>query len=242
MKESKEVYERISEQFEDFTARASQRKVEVDTFRSMVGNIEGLRILDLACGHGFFSRQLKDWGAAKVHGVDISENMIYQARQANDGIAYEVRDVAKMGRIGAYDMVTAAWLFNYASSVDELSKMFQSAADNLKPGGQLVAYTANPSFELRKGNFTRYGIEVFDETPVAGGFRCNAQFMSSPPAPFTYYRWEQGVYEEAARVAGFNQLTWVAPLISEHSRTSMGAGYWQLFERNSLQIGLTCRK
>ncbi|MCQ3823025.1 class I SAM-dependent methyltransferase, partial [Streptococcus agalactiae] len=100
----KEVYERISEQFEDFTARASQRRVEVDTFRSMVGNVEGLRILDLACGHGFFSRQLKDWGAAKVHGVDISENMIYQARQANDGIAYEVRDVAKMGRIGAYDM------------------------------------------------------------------------------------------------------------------------------------------
>lgn len=50
------------------------------------------------------------------------------------------------------------------------------------------------------------------------------------------------MYEEAARVAGFNQLTWVAPLISEHSRTTMGAGYWQLFERNSLQIGLTCRK
>lgn len=30
------------------------------------------------------------------------------ARQANDGIAYEVGDVAKMGRIGAYDMVSGS--------------------------------------------------------------------------------------------------------------------------------------
>lgn len=242
MKESKAVYERISEQFEDFTTTASQRKVEIDTFFAMVGNVENLNILDLACGHGFFSRRLKDRGAAKVCGVDISESMIYQARQANDGIAYEVRDAANMGRIGDYDKVTAAWLFNYASSVDELTKMFQTVADNLKPGGQLVAYTANPAFDLRKGNFTRYGIQVFDETQVPGGFRCNAQFMSTPPAPFTYYRWERGVYEEAARVAGLSQFTWVAPLISDQSRRGKEPGYWDLFERNSLQIGLTCRK
>ncbi|MGF6594547.1 class I SAM-dependent methyltransferase [Pseudomonas sp. 2835] len=242
MKEAKQVYERISDQFEDFTSHASQRGVEVDTFRYMVGNVQGLDILDLACGQGFFSRQLKDWGAAHVRGVDFSPSMIYQARQANDGIAYEVRDVTQMGRIGSYDKVTAAWLFNYASSVEDLGRMFSAAAQNLKPGGHLVAYTANPAFDLNKGNFTRYGISVLAESAVDGGFRCKAQFMSTPPADFTYYRWRQDVYEDAAKAAGFSDCRWIAPLISKQRREARDPGYWDEFESNSLQIGLICRK
>ncbi|QBF27328.1 class I SAM-dependent methyltransferase [Pseudomonas tructae] len=242
MKEAKQVYERISEQFEDFTSHASQRGVEVDTFRYMVGNVQGLDILDLACGHGFFSRQLKDWGAAHVRGVDISPSMIYHARQANDGIAYEVRDVVQMGRIGSYDKVTAAWLFNYAGSVEELQRMFSTVAQNLKPGGQLVAYTANPAFDLSKGNFTRYGISVLNENVVNGGYRCKAQFMSTPPADFTYYRWRQDVYEDAIKAAGFSDWRWIAPLISKQRKEAREPGYWDGFESNSLQIGLICRK
>ncbi|AMK30642.1 Methylase [Pseudomonas putida] len=242
MKESKEVYERINEQFEDFTSHASQRGVEVDTFRYMAGDVTGDEILDLACGHGFFSRRLKDWGAARVHGVDISPSMIYQARQANDGIAYEVRDVAQMGRIGQFDKVTAAWLFNYAGSVDELRRMFESVALNLKPNGQLIAYTANPAFDLALGNFTEYGIRVLDEQPVEGGLRCQGQFMSSPPADFTYYRWDKAVYEQAAHDVGLRNVRWIAPLISGIRKKAHPPGYWDLFEQNSLQVGLICSR
>lgn len=242
MKESKEVYERISEQFEDFTSHASQRGVEVDTFRYMAGDVTGDEILDLACGHGFFSRRLKDWGEARVHGVDISPSMIYQARQANDGIAYEVRDVAQMGRIGQFDKVTAAWLFNYAGSVEELRRMFESVALNLKPNGQLIAYTANPAFDLALGNFTEYGIRVLDEQPVEGGLRCQGQFMSSPPADFTYYRWDKAVYEQAAHDVGLRNVRWIAPLISGIRKKAHPPGYWDLFEQNSLQVGLICSR
>lgn len=242
MKESKEVYERISDQFEDFTSHASQRGVEVDTVRYMAGDVIGDEILDLACGHGFFSRRLKDWGAKRVHGVDISPSMIQQARQANDGIAYEVRDVAQMGRIGQFDKVTAAWLFNYAGSVAELRRMFQSAADNLKPEGKLIAYTANPAFDLAQGNFTEYGIRVLEEQPIEGGYRCKGQFMSTPPADFTYYRWQKEVYEQAAHDAGLANIRWIAPLISGIRKKAHPPGYWDLFEQNSLQVGLICSR
>lgn len=246
MKESQEVYERISDQFEDFTSHASQRGVEVDTVRYMVhdllGGVAGNAILDLACGHGFFSRRFKDWGAARVHGVDISPSMIHQARQANDGIAYEVRDVAQMGEIGQFDKVTAAWLFNYAGSVEELRRMFQAVALNLKPDGHLIAYTANPTFDLARGNFTDYGIRVLDEQPVEGGFRCQGQFMSTPPADFTYYRWHKSVYEQAAHDVGLRNVRWIAPLISGIRKKAHPAGYWDLFEGNSLQVGLICSR
>jgi 2-polyprenyl-3-methyl-5-hydroxy-6-metoxy-1,4-benzoquinol methylase len=46
----------------------------------MVGPLEGTRVLDLACGFGFYTRLLKQEGAAQVVGVDLSPEMIRLAR------------------------------------------------------------------------------------------------------------------------------------------------------------------
>ena len=55
--------------------------LEVPTVRRLLdGLVEGQVILDLACGTGFYSRLLKQLGAGRVIGVDISEAMIAEAR------------------------------------------------------------------------------------------------------------------------------------------------------------------
>ncbi|MBP5133963.1 class I SAM-dependent methyltransferase, partial [Pseudomonas protegens] len=66
------TYDSIGERFEDFTDTASQRSVETETFFHMVGAIQGKSVLDLACGFGYFGRELSHQGASKVVGVDIS--------------------------------------------------------------------------------------------------------------------------------------------------------------------------
>ncbi|CAN8101022.1 unnamed protein product [Discula destructiva] len=43
--------------------------------------INGARVLDLACGSGFYTLELLDWGAASVLGVDISSTMLAEARR-----------------------------------------------------------------------------------------------------------------------------------------------------------------
>ena len=50
--------------------------VEVDTFRSMVGNVEGLRILDLACGSGRFWPVLAEHINRVILASDNSQAMI----------------------------------------------------------------------------------------------------------------------------------------------------------------------
>lgn len=40
-------------------------------------NIEGKKVLDLACGDGYYSRYAKDIGANTVVGVDISSGIFY---------------------------------------------------------------------------------------------------------------------------------------------------------------------
>lgn len=50
----------------------------------------GRKVLDLACGEGYGSRLMRDWGAAEVVGVDVSEETVANARArfGRDGLRY----------------------------------------------------------------------------------------------------------------------------------------------------------
>lgn len=238
------TYDAIGERFEDFTDTASQRSVETETFFHMVGNIRNKSVLDLACGFGYFGRELYHQGARKVVGVDISSSMIELARKESarnkEAIEYHVASVCDMGVLGQFDRVTAAWLFNYAASPQELEKMFQVVARNMVSGGKLIAYTVDPDFQLSRGNFTKYGVRVLTEEPHEGGYRHHAEFVTQPPSAFTFHRWSRDVYEQAIMKAGFSKFQWQKPIISEANRTKHPQGYWNDFEGNCLQTGLIC--
>ncbi|WP_319924385.1 hypothetical protein [Xenorhabdus littoralis] len=64
-------YDSIGESYEHFYNSVAQRRVEVRTLFNMVGEIQGKSILDLACGYGYFGRELYNRGASRVVGVDI---------------------------------------------------------------------------------------------------------------------------------------------------------------------------
>ncbi len=238
-------YDAIGNQFERFTDTAAQRFVEVRTIMHMVGEVQNQNVLDLACGYGFFGRALLRQGASQVLGVDISPKMIQLAREAsihnNDAIAYQVANAAYVEVYGEFDLVVAAWLFNYAQTPDELTNMFKTVACNLKPSGRLVAYTVHPDYALEKGNFTAYGVTVLSDEPWHGGSRCKAEFVTATPSPFTFYRWTRQQYESAIRAAGFSSFRWQEPMLESSDRDRHTAGFWQVFEDNCLQTGLVCK-
>jgi 2-polyprenyl-3-methyl-5-hydroxy-6-metoxy-1,4-benzoquinol methylase len=67
------------------TYTATLKRAESYTFFRMVGALAGQRVLDLACGFGFYTRLLKQRGAAQVLGVDLSPEMIRLAnREAHE--------------------------------------------------------------------------------------------------------------------------------------------------------------
>ncbi|WP_245219497.1 class I SAM-dependent DNA methyltransferase [Pseudomonas parafulva] len=237
-------YNVIGGLFESFTDTAAQREVEVRTILHMVGDVHGKSILDVACGFGYFGRQLRQRGARKVVGVDISQKMIDLAREESartgDDLEFHVRDASKMEKLGNFDMVVAAWLFNYASSLDDLENMFKCVAANLSTGGTLVAYTVEPDFELGLGNFTSYGVNVRTEEPWGPGYRHQAEFVTQPPSPFTFYRWGRADYERAAKNAGFSSLRWQKPLLLKADEQKYTPGFWDVFKDNCLQTGLVC--
>src|SRR5256885_13267349 len=73
-------YDHIGSKYDEYARTATLKRAESYTFFRMVGELAGQRVLDLACGFGFYTRQLKRRGAGQVVGVAISPEMVLLAR------------------------------------------------------------------------------------------------------------------------------------------------------------------
>ena len=61
-------YDQIGSKYDEYAQTATLKRAESYTFFRMVGTLAGKRVLDLACGFGFYTRLLKQRGAAQVGG------------------------------------------------------------------------------------------------------------------------------------------------------------------------------
>lgn len=114
----------------------------------LLGPPAGLRILDVACGHGRVTRELARRGA-DVTGIDISGALIGKARETERaeplGIRYIHADVTSPGWLGPeiYDAVSC----NFAlSDIDDLGGAAAAISAAIRPGGHFVFSILHPCF------------------------------------------------------------------------------------------------
>ncbi|KAK0622315.1 S-adenosyl-L-methionine-dependent methyltransferase [Immersiella caudata] len=186
--------------------------------------IQSSRILDLACGTGYFSRKLLTWGAESVLGVDISEEMIAVAcgtlgmqerGNANKKLVFEVGDARVLGirGKGGYDLITAVWLVNYARDKEEMREMFAGIAANLKEGGRFVGITLPPvegkemgrwkerMDGVRKGRVESWGVDMhYRERLENGGWEVVTD--GGDGVCFVEFHLPRELFDIAAREAG----------------------------------------
>ena len=81
--------------------------------------IKDKSVIDLGCGEGYVSRMVARRGASEVTGIDLSPEMIRQAKTSEKedplGISYSVGDVRNLASIESdrYDIALAIFLFSY---------------------------------------------------------------------------------------------------------------------------------
>ncbi|CDH04644.1 conserved hypothetical protein [Xenorhabdus bovienii str. oregonense] len=239
------LYNPIAHLYENFSDSSPHIDVEIRTIMHLAGEVQGKSVLDLACGYGLFSRKFKKLGASDVIGVDISDKMIQiaknKSRQYQDDIEFHIRDVCKMESFGKFDLIVAAWLFCHAESFEDLKTMFRVVADHLKPSGKLIAYTFDPEYRLEKGNYENYFIKVLSEEPVKDTMLLKAEFTTTPPSPFTMYRWSREQYAAAINEAGLKHFEWHKPMLQERDIEQQPPGFWDDYQRNCLDTALVCQ-
>ncbi len=109
----------------------------------------GLRVLDVGCGVGRWSRLLASRGA-RVTGVDLSPTMIAEARRraAQAGLAsrcrFLVQDLARLDAGEPYDLVLGVTVLQHILDPGALRAAVQRLAAHLAPGGRLVLLEAAP--------------------------------------------------------------------------------------------------
>ena len=91
-------YDRIAGQYQRGVRLPSWRThIERYTLLRLAGDVAGKAVIDLACGEGYYTRALRQQGAARVVGVDLSRGMIAlaEAEEARRplGLEYRVGDV-----------------------------------------------------------------------------------------------------------------------------------------------------
>ncbi|KAL2841816.1 S-adenosyl-L-methionine-dependent methyltransferase [Aspergillus pseudodeflectus] len=120
--------------------------LEWPLLQALVGDVQGYSVLDLGCGFGWFCRWAHENGAQKVHGIDISRNMLEKAKSLTryPAVTYSIGDLdtIKLEK-DSYDLVYSALAFHYLTNIKEL---FGQVYDRLKPGGRFVFSVEHPIF------------------------------------------------------------------------------------------------
>lgn len=124
------------------------RLVEYPAQRRAMGDINGKRILDIACGSGEKACEWASSGAREVYGFDISENFVrhWQTEECPKNLRIFRGDLRHIEAIPelkgkVFDVITSFQAVGYR---EDLTAQFCAIRALLKPGGRFVLSTAHP--------------------------------------------------------------------------------------------------
>jgi ubiquinone/menaquinone biosynthesis C-methylase UbiE len=199
----------------------------------VLGDLRGKSVIDLACGDGFYTRLIKRNGSGRTVGVDISGEMIALAQSIEeterDGIEYLCAAVESMGASDPFDVVSAAFLLNNASTKETLETMCRVIATNLVSGGRFVS--TNSQFGEHVGiDYSPYGMKSHvtakpvDATPYTIDFTVGADRFT-----LTNYHYSRSTYERMLKSAGFESIRWHHSTIIPEGLERFGEDFWRTY-------------
>ncbi|CAL9358570.1 class I SAM-dependent methyltransferase [Streptomyces albus] len=237
-------YDRIGGTYDAAKRLPLARFVERPSVLRLMGDMTGLRVLDLACGSGVYSRAARRLGAERVVGVDISAEMVKVAAEQEEadrlGIEYRVGDATDLPSLGVFDVVLGIYLLNYASSPEAMSGMAQAVARNLRPGGEFRSLNARPGLDLDGPGLAKYGFS-FERVQVLP-YGNEVRVTANTPKPFDFraHILHESVYEDAFSGAGFEKFTWRPTELSFEGLLEFGPPYWANYFANPPWICFSC--
>ena len=241
-------YDAIAEQYKRAKLIPWRHHIEQYSLLTLLGDVNGKSVLDLACGEGHYTRIVKALGATRAAGVDVSEKMIELAeaseRETSLGVQYVRADARAVHFPEPFDIVVAAYLLNYARTPEELLAMGQAIARNLKPGGRFVTVNNNPLQRPESFQATRkYGFIKNADGAIGNGTPLRYTiFLENETFQFDNYHLDIATHEWALREAGFAGIRWHSPRLAPAETNGPQREFWDDFFADPSVILLECQR
>ena len=240
-------YDEIAEAYaEDVEGELGNKFIFDPALEKIMGDLRGLKIMDLACGDGYFSRKMQRAGAEKVIGIDISKGMIDLAKKREtdnpQGIEYLIGDARDLPEINKFNIVLGKYLLHYSETKDEISQMSQSIYRNLKPGSRFIGLL--PYFENKPLSNPKYGFTQEAEMPLKEGQKVKVTVYKDKRPTCTFYNnyWKQSTYQAALENAGFQNIVWHQLRPTREGIKEYGQDFWQDYIDNPNHIIIEATK
>lgn len=149
----------------DFTARP--------VVLNLCEPVTNLKVLDLGCGEGYCSRELRQRGAKQVFGIDLSEGMIEAARRQispeESAIQYEAGCATSLKQFAdhEFDLVIAVFLFNYLT-IEQMQECMSEVVRVLRPNGKFVFSIPHPAFPYMREAAYPFYFQVEEKNYFSG--------------------------------------------------------------------------
>jgi ubiquinone/menaquinone biosynthesis C-methylase UbiE len=112
---------------------------------------KGQKILDLACGSGFFSEVIHAHGA-QVVGVDIARELIALAKQhASSDIVFHVSPAHKLGMLNDASIDSVIMILAI-QNIKEVKEMLEEVRRVIKPEGHMIIVMNHPAYRIPGGS------------------------------------------------------------------------------------------
>ncbi|MEU2718766.1 methyltransferase domain-containing protein [Streptomyces sp. NPDC007205] len=225
----RDQFEALGVMYEEMFLLPWRKHLESFSVFASLGDVAGKDVLDIGCGTGLYSRQLKQRGAARVVGYDVSTGMIEIARQAERVEPLGIEYTEQTGLIGegAFDTALAVYVLPYAEDYQTLVSLCTLASRALRPGGRFVTLPVNPGFHGDRTYYQRYGLRLAEAEPRRDASRVTLELcFGDYDERITARYWSKETLEKALREAGFVSISWPVFQVSEEGVARHGKDFW----------------
>lgn len=239
-------YDSIAVEYQNIKKRFLYKIVDY-SLKNALGRINSLNILDLACGDGYVTRQLKSYGANKVIGVDGSKEMIKLAKLSEKhsplGIKYICSPVQNLGYVDKFDLVTGIFLLHYAKNKNELFQMCKVISENLKNNGRFIGANNKGLKKNLFNDFSKYDFKYVVDDNIKDGqeFKLIVEFENNI-TKISMYHYSRKTYNKILQEAGFKNIQWLNFLLPPEAVSNPKYRKWNSFGKISAECLLICGK
>ena len=171
----------------------------------MCGDVNGVRLLDVGCGNGYFAREMARRGA-RVTGIDISPRMIEHARRLERaealGVDYVGGDAADLGSALAGERFDVATSCVALQDMPNVGRVFHAVRSALLPGGRFVASITHPFSDTP---FRRWERDLFGRKR----WLCVDRYFDEGPLTFVWERWGEKFTTQAYHATLETWIDWI---------------------------------